>query len=109
MDYVVVAELRIAREHVAELAARLDRHAFLSVKEEGCFAFDVCQHKDDPTLFLLYEVYRDEAAYAVHRGTERYKEFVAAVRDLLIGRNGTMFWSRSVLSRREQAGRAPSG
>lgn len=45
MDNVFVAQLRIAREHIAEFAARPDRHAFPSVKEEKCFTFDVCQLK----------------------------------------------------------------
>lgn len=40
--------------------------------EDGCVRFDVLQSRDDPTQFVLYEVYRDEDAAAAHKKTAHY-------------------------------------
>lgn len=40
--------------------------------EPGNVRFDVLQSRDDPTQFVLYEVYADEAAAAEHKKTEHY-------------------------------------
>jgi autoinducer 2-degrading protein len=41
-------------------------------KEEGNVRFDVLQSKDDPTKFVLYEVFRDADAAAHHKTTAHY-------------------------------------
>jgi quinol monooxygenase YgiN len=43
-----------------------------SVKEPGIARFDVIQHKDDPTRFVLVEVYRSEEATVAHKETGHY-------------------------------------
>lgn len=43
-----------------------------SRKEAGNVRFDVLQSNTDPTQFVLYEVYVDEAAAAAHKQTEHY-------------------------------------
>ena len=43
-----------------------------SRKEAGNVRFDVLQTKEDPTKFVLYEVFRDEEAAAFHKTTEHY-------------------------------------
>ncbi len=40
--------------------------------EEGCVRFDVLQSREDPTRFILYEVYRDEESAATHKKTAHY-------------------------------------
>ena len=35
--------------------------------EEGCLAFDVYVHAEDPDKYALYELYADEAALDIHR------------------------------------------
>ena len=34
--------------------------------EAGCHQFDVCRDPADPSLFFLYELYEDEAAFRSH-------------------------------------------
>ena len=41
-------------------------------KEAGNVRFDVLQSADDPTQFVLYEVFEDEAAVNFHNTTEHY-------------------------------------
>ncbi|HTV55388.1 MAG TPA: antibiotic biosynthesis monooxygenase [Terriglobia bacterium] len=43
-----------------------------SVLEAGIARFDVIQHADDPTRFLLQEVYRTDDAPARHKETAHY-------------------------------------
>lgn len=102
MDYVIIVEFRAKPDKVEDFAALIDRHAHNSrTLEEGCLVFDVCQDPDDPTRFVLYEVYRDQAAHAAHRETESYRWFAGTVPDWLVrGPDGDLFQSRRVLGRR---------
>ena len=43
-----------------------------SVKEEGIARFDVIQLVDDPTRFILVEVYKTAEASAAHKETPHY-------------------------------------
>ena len=43
-----------------------------SVLEPGVARFDVIQQNDDPTRFVLVEVYRSVAATAAHKETAHY-------------------------------------
>jgi quinol monooxygenase YgiN len=43
-----------------------------SRKEPGVARFDVVQQQDDPTRFVLVEVYRDANAAAAHKETKHY-------------------------------------
>tara|TARA_B100000029_G_scaffold193584_2_gene191689 strand:+ start:3047 stop:3352 length:306 start_codon:yes stop_codon:yes gene_type:complete len=63
-------------------AASLE-NASNSLKESGIARFDVCQQNDDPTRFLLVEVYRDETAPAAHKETDHYKQWRDAVTDMM--------------------------
>ena len=63
-------------------AASLE-NASNSLKESGIARFDVCQQNDDPTRFLLVEVYRDETAPAAHKETDHYKQWRDAVADMM--------------------------
>jgi autoinducer 2-degrading protein len=54
-----------------------------SIAEPGCLRFDVARSKDDPTEFMLWECYVDEAARDAHRATPHYQAFKAAMPDLM--------------------------
>lgn len=47
-------------------------NARLSLLENGVLRFDVVQQADDPTKFVLIEIYRDAAANAAHKETPHY-------------------------------------
>ncbi|MGH8023314.1 MAG: putative quinol monooxygenase [Limisphaerales bacterium] len=50
-----------------------------SLKEPGVLRFDVIQRQDDPSRFVLVEVYRDAAAAAAHKETAHYPVWRDAV------------------------------
>jgi quinol monooxygenase YgiN len=54
-----------------------------SLKEPGIARFDVLQQQDDPTRFLLVEVYRTPQAPAAHKQTAHYQNWAEAVADMM--------------------------
>ena len=43
-----------------------------SIREPGVVRFDVIRQQDDPTRFVLVEIYRDTDAPAAHKATAHY-------------------------------------
>ena len=54
-----------------------------SVREAGIARFDVVQQADDPTQFVLIEVYRDAQAPAAHKETKHYQAWRDAVAPMM--------------------------
>ena len=74
--------------HVKPDAVELFRAATLdnarhSVKEPGVARFDVIQSVEDPTRFVLVEVYRSPEAPAAHKETAHYRRWRDAVAELM--------------------------
>jgi quinol monooxygenase YgiN len=60
-----------------------------SRSEAGVVAFDVARSQDDPNVFVLWEVYRDQAGFDSHRGAEHFQRLVVnGVRPLAKARTG---------------------
>ena len=58
-------------------------NARASVAEPGVARFDVIQDRDDPTRFVLMEVYRSADAPAAHKETAHYQKWRDTVADLM--------------------------
>jgi len=85
--YVLVAEFKIKPDQVEAFARLVAQQAKDSVElEEHCHQFDVCQAEDDPSRFLLYELYTDKAAFDRHGGAAHTTKFRAAVAPMLLER-----------------------
>ena len=54
-----------------------------SLLELGVLCFDVLQQQDDPTRFVLVEIYRDADAAAAHKATEHYPVWRDAVAPMM--------------------------
>ncbi len=54
-----------------------------SMQESGIARFDVLQQQDDPTRFMLVEVYRDADAPARHKETAHYQRWRDAVAPMM--------------------------
>ena len=44
--------------------------------EPGCIRYEANQSADDPRRFLIYEVYRDEAAQTAHEESEHFRRHI---------------------------------
>jgi autoinducer 2-degrading protein len=75
--YTVIVNLQVRPELREEFLVGIRLNALASVRDEpGCLRFDVHQSTDDPNRFVLYELYRDEAAfYEAHRSAPHYKQW----------------------------------
>ena len=69
---IVHVHVQVKPDCVAAFQAASLANARASVLEPGIARFDVCQQADDPTRFVLVEVYRDAAAPAQHKETAHY-------------------------------------
>ena len=58
-------------------------NARASVQEPGIARFDVLQDREDPTRFVLVEVYRTSEAPAAHKATAHYAAWRDAVAELM--------------------------
>ena len=77
--HVTLVHVRVKPEHVNEfIAATRDNH-LASVEEPGNCRFDVLQSLDEPTQFMLYEAYANEADALAHKQTEHYLRWRDAV------------------------------
>jgi quinol monooxygenase YgiN len=54
-----------------------------SLQEPGIARFDVLQQLEDPTKFLLVEVYRSPEAPAAHKQTVHYQKWAQTVADMM--------------------------
>jgi autoinducer 2-degrading protein len=71
--YVVCVEVVVKPEFVdAFIAASRLNHEGTRRDEPGNVRWDLVQKEDDPTRFLLYEVYRTRAGFAHHQQTAHY-------------------------------------
>ncbi|MFA6471138.1 MAG: antibiotic biosynthesis monooxygenase [Candidatus Latescibacterota bacterium] len=62
------------------IRATTDNHRN-SIKEPGILRFDFLQCTDDPTRFLLYEMYKNAEAVASHKETPHYLRWRDTVAD----------------------------
>lgn len=69
-------------------------NAAQSVREPGIARFDVIQQQDDPTRFILVEVYRSVDAVAAHKATAHYATWRDAVAPLMAEpRTSIKYWN----------------
>ena len=69
---IVHVHVRVKPEFIDAFKEASLENARHSVHEPGIARFDVIQQADDPTRFLLVEVYRSNEATAYHKGTAHY-------------------------------------
>lgn len=69
---VVHVHVRVKPEQVDAFRRATVANAIESLKEPGIARFEVVQHLDDPTRFVLVEAYRTSDAPAAHKETKHY-------------------------------------
>jgi len=76
--FVVLVVLKVKPEMLPEFEQALLHNARESlVRDHGCLRFDVSQHVDDPTRWVLHEVYDEPAAHAAHRQSPHFLAYDA--------------------------------
>jgi quinol monooxygenase YgiN len=80
---IVHVQVHVKPDAVAAFRAASLDNARDSNTEPGVARFDVIQSVEDPTRFVLVEVYRTPEAQAAHKETAHYKRWRDAVADLM--------------------------
>ena len=80
---IVHVFVHVKSESVDAFAAATRENARNSVQEPGVVRFDAIQQDDDPTRFVLMEIYRTPADPARHKETAHYLTWRDAVESMM--------------------------
>lgn len=80
---VSLVYIHVKSEYVGQFKEASLENARNSVKEDGIARFDFMQQSDDPTRFVLIEVFRSEGAPAQHRETSHYQKWRSTVEKMM--------------------------
>lgn len=72
---IVHVHVWVKPEFVEAFKAATIENASASLNEPGVARFDVIQQQDDPSKFILVEVYRSAEAAAAHKATPHYAKW----------------------------------
>ena len=88
--HIVIVDVAVRQDLLEEFERALLHNARESVAHDpGCLRFDVSQHVDDPTRWVLYEVYEDPAAHAAHRQSAHFLAYDAVAQRALVEKRVT--------------------
>ena len=80
---IVLVHVNVKPEFVEEFKRVTIENARNSVKEAGIARFDVIQQSEDPTKFILVEVYKTADAPAAHKETTHYARWRDTVAEMM--------------------------
>jgi quinol monooxygenase YgiN len=80
---IVFVHVHVKPEFVEAFKQATIENAANSVKEEGIARFDVVQQADDPTRFVLVEVYKTAEAPSAHKETAHYIKWRDTVAEMM--------------------------
>jgi autoinducer 2-degrading protein len=86
--YIVHVFCHVKPESIDQFKAACVENARNSVQEPGIARFDVIQQIDDPTRFVLVEVYRTRDDPAKHKETAHYAAWAATVAEWMVEPRG---------------------
>ncbi len=80
---IILVHVNVKPEFLEAFKQATIENASNSVQEAGIARFDVIQQSDDPTKFILVEVYKTAEAPAAHKETAHYARWRDTVADML--------------------------
>jgi quinol monooxygenase YgiN len=82
--HIVHVHVHVKPEFVEAFRRATLENAANSVQEPGVARFDVIQETDDPTRFVLVEVYRTPADAGKHKETAHYAKWRDSVAEMMV-------------------------
>ena len=80
---IVHVHVQVKPESIEAFKAATVENARQSIQEPGIERFDVMQQMDDPSRFVLIEIYRTPQAPAQHKETAHYQTWRNTVADMM--------------------------
>ena len=88
MLFVIFVDFQLKPGTEKQFRALIDANADASVRDEpGCLQFDVLEPEGEAGRVLLYEIYRDRAAFEAHLKTGHFRIFNDASADMILRKN----------------------
>jgi autoinducer 2-degrading protein len=81
--FIVHVHVHVKEDSINAFQTATLENARNSVQEPGVARFDVLQDQDDPSHFVLLEVYRTSADPACHKETEHYQTWRDTVAEMM--------------------------
>jgi (4S)-4-hydroxy-5-phosphonooxypentane-2,3-dione isomerase len=76
--------VHVKADFVDAFVAATKENSSKSVQEPGCVRFDVLQQRDDPTRFVLHEVYQNPSGLDAHRTMPHFFKWRDTVPEMLV-------------------------
>ena len=67
MAVVLKGHIQVSKEDLASVKAQLGEHIRLTLDESGCLEFRVTQDQSDPSIFTVFERFRDKESFNLHQ------------------------------------------
>ena len=81
--HVLVVQIHVKLESIEDFKSASRDNASNSLHEEGLIRFDVVQQAEDPTRFMLYEVYQTPEDHLKHRETAHFARWRDRVAEMM--------------------------
>jgi len=81
---IVHVHVKVKPEFIEAFKQATIENASNSVKEAGIARFEVIQQTDDPTKFVLVEIYKTVDAPGAHKETPHYKRWRDTVMGMMV-------------------------
>lgn len=81
--HIVLVHVHVKESRLDDFIQATLENAHHSVQEPGIVRFDVLQQVEDPTRFVLVEVYRQPEDQVKHRETAHYQKWRDAVAEMM--------------------------
>lgn len=90
--YVVCVTFKIKSESIDQFMPLMLDNAKASFEQEPeCQQFDLCIDENDKSIVFLYEIYNDKAAFQDHLASPHFKEFDAAITNMIADKKVQIF------------------
>ena len=89
---IMHVHIQVLPQHLEEFKQATIVNATHSLEEPGITRFDVLQSREDPTRFVLVEVYHNQEANAAHKQTPHYHAWLERVGHMFAGERTRSFF-----------------
>jgi quinol monooxygenase YgiN len=83
MEIHLTVILKSKEENIGLLTSKLKELVSQSTKETSCLQYDLHQDKEDPSVFIFHETWKDKAGLDNHNQQSYLKDFFEASKTLL--------------------------
>ena len=80
----IIANLITKTDKIDQVKAEFQKLLEITrAQDEGCITYDLHQDNEDPTKFLVFEIWASEALLQKHANSDHFKAFITTTEDML--------------------------